>query len=128
MYGALYADGKLTYCNAGHNPPLVVGKNGFRRLECGGPIVGLFESATYEEETVKLDPGDWLIVFSDGVSEALSASGEEYGESRILECVNRNLALDPQRLLEAMFSDVREFARGAAQSDDITGMVMRFSG
>jgi serine phosphatase RsbU (regulator of sigma subunit) len=128
MYGALYADGRLIYCNAGHNPPLVVGKNGFRRLECGGPIVGLFESATYEEETVKLDPGDWLIVFSDGVSEALSASGEEYGESRILDCVNRNLALDPQRLLEAMFSDVREFARGAAQSDDITGMVMRFSG
>ncbi len=67
-------------------------------------------------------------MFSDGVSEALSASGEEYGESRILDCVNRNLALDPQRLLEAMFSDVREFARGAAQSDDITGMVMRFSG
>ena len=128
MYGALYADGRLVYCNAGHNPPLVVGKNGFRRLECGGPIVGLFESATYEEETVKLEAGDWLIVFSDGVSEALSASGEEYGESRILECVNRNLALDPQRLLEAMFSDVREFARGAAQSDDITGMVMRFGG
>jgi serine phosphatase RsbU (regulator of sigma subunit) len=128
MYGALYPDGKLIYCNAGHNPPLVVGKNGFRRLECGGPIVGLFESATYEEETVKLAPGDWLIVFSDGVSEALSASGEEYGESRILECVNRNLALDPQRLLEAMFSDVREFARGAAQSDDITGMVMRYGG
>ncbi len=128
MYGALYGDGRLVYCNAGHNPPLVVGKNGFRRLECGGPIVGLFESATYEEETVKLEAGDWLIVFSDGVSEALSASGEEYGESRILECVNRNLALDPQRLLEAMFSDVREFARGAAQSDDITGMVMRFSG
>src|SRR5262245_15277930 len=128
MYGSLAPDGKLLYCNAGHNPPLVIGKNGFRRLECGGPIVGLFESATYEEETVKLDRGDWLIVFSDGVSEALSASGEEYGESRILECVNRNLALDPQRLLEAMFSDVREFARGAAQSDDITGMVMRFGG
>jgi serine phosphatase RsbU (regulator of sigma subunit) len=128
MYGALYPDGRLIYCNAGHNPPLVIGKNGFRRLECGGPIVGLFESATYEEETVKLDQGDWLIVFSDGVSEALSASGEEYGESRILDCVNRNLALDPQRLLEAMFSDVREFAKGAAQSDDITGMVMRFGG
>jgi serine phosphatase RsbU (regulator of sigma subunit) len=128
MYGSLYPDGKLIYCNAGHNPPLVVGKNGFRRLECGGPIVGLFESATYEEETVKLEPGDWLIVFSDGVSEALSASGEEYGESRILECVNRNVSLDPQRLLEAMFSDVREFAKGAAQSDDITGMVMRFGG
>ena len=46
----------LMYCNAGHNPPLVVGKNGFRRLECGGPIVGLFESANYEEETVSSSP------------------------------------------------------------------------
>ena len=75
MYGSLAANGNLLYCNAGHNPPLVVGKNGFRRLECGGPIVGLFESANYEEETVTLAPGDWLIVFSDGVSEALVCHG-----------------------------------------------------
>src|SRR5918994_441565 len=58
MYGALYADGRLTYCNAGHNPPLVIGSQGFRRLERGGPIVGLFEGAVYEQETVRLAPGD----------------------------------------------------------------------
>src|SRR5215831_15556338 len=84
MYGTLEPDGRLTYCNAGHNPPLVIGKAGVRRLEVGGPIVGLFEGATFEEETVALEPGDWLIVFSDGVSEALSADGEEYGEARII--------------------------------------------
>ena len=128
MYGALYPDGRLRYCNAGHNPPLVVGPSGFRRLERGGPIVGLFEGATYEEETVTLTTGDWLIVFSDGVSEALSAAGDEYGESRILTCVQNNLDQEPQALLEAMFSDVRDFARGAAQSDDITAMVLRFRG
>ena len=126
MYGSLLADGRLTYCNAGHNPPLVVSRDSFRRLECGGPIVGLFEGATYEEETVTLTPGDWLIVFSDGVSEALSATGEEYGESRILTCVQENLSADPQRLLDALFANVREFARGAAQSDDITAMVLRY--
>ena len=126
MYGSLGPDGKLLYCNAGHNPPLVVGKHGFRRLECGGPIVGLFESANYEEETVTLVQGDWLIVFSDGISEALSASGEEYGEGRILSCVQDNLSLEPQRLLEALFSNVRDFARGAAQNDDITAMVLRY--
>ncbi|HSC29427.1 MAG TPA: SpoIIE family protein phosphatase [Vicinamibacterales bacterium] len=128
MYGALYADGRLTYCNAGHNPPLVVGHGGFRRLECGGPIVGLFEAAKFEEETVKLSPGDWLVVFSDGVSEALSASGDEYGEARILSVVQQHGAVEPQKLLEALFSDVREFARGAAQSDDITAMVLRYGG
>jgi sigma-B regulation protein RsbU (phosphoserine phosphatase) len=126
MYGALYPDGRLTYCNAGHNPQLIVGKSGFRRLECGGPIVGLFEGASYEEETVTLARGDWLIVFSDGVSEALSASGEEYGESRILTCVQEHADAEPQKLLEALFSNVREFARGAAQSDDITAMVLRY--
>jgi len=128
MYGALYADGQLTYCNAGHNPPLVVSKDGFRRLERGGPIVGLFEGASYEEETVTLTAGDWLIVFSDGISEAMSAEGEEYGESRILSCVQSHAAVDPQHMLDALFSDVREFARGAAQSDDITAMVLRYQG
>ena len=52
MYGSLEPDGRLTYCNAGHNPPLVVGKGGVRRLEVGGPIVGLFEHAVFQEETV----------------------------------------------------------------------------
>jgi serine phosphatase RsbU (regulator of sigma subunit) len=61
------------------------------------------------------------------VSEALSATGEEYGEGRILTCVQSNLSLEPQKLLEALFSNVREFARGAAQNDDITAMVLRYA-
>ncbi len=126
MYGALYPDGRLQYCNAGHNPPLVVGPTDFRRLEIGGPIVGLFEGATYEEETITLNVGDWLIIYSDGVSEALSADGEEYGEERILACVRKDLEMEPQALLEALFADVRDFTRGAAQGDDITAMVLRF--
>src|SRR6266542_969101 len=132
MYGTLAADGRLTYCNAGHNPPLILssGRSGqtIRRLECGGPIVGLFEAATFDEETVSLTPGDWLIVFSDGVSEAMSASGDEYGESRIVTVVEKNKGLEPKQLLEALFADVREFARGAPQSDDITAMVLRYGG
>jgi sigma-B regulation protein RsbU (phosphoserine phosphatase) len=127
MYGSLGEDGQLTYTNAGHNPPLIISPNGeVRRLECGGPIVGLFEAAAFEEETVTLMKGDWLIVFSDGVSEALSAEGEEYGESRIVDVVRQNGEVEPQQLLEALFGDVRGFARGAAQSDDITAMVLRY--
>jgi sigma-B regulation protein RsbU (phosphoserine phosphatase) len=126
MYGVLEPGGRMVYCNAGHNPPLVIGASGVRRLERGGPIVGLFEAASYEEETIQLTPGDWLVVFSDGISEAMTPTGDEYGEERIIACVQRNAALDPPRLLEALFSDVREFAKGAAQSDDITGMVLRY--
>src|SRR5262245_20980711 len=106
MYGVLDPDGRLVYTNAGHNPPLVIGKTGVRRLERGGPIVGWFEGASYEEETVTLNPGDWLIVFSDGVSEALSADGEEYGESRIISFVQEHASLDPPKLLESIFTNV----------------------
>jgi phosphoserine phosphatase RsbU/P len=129
MYGVLDPDGRLIYCNAGHNPPLIINSSGsgtVRRLDRGGPIVGLFESATYEDEAVKLAPGDWLVVFSDGVSEALSADGDEYGESRIVTVIQDNASFDPPQLLEALFANVREFAKGAAQSDDITAMVLRY--
>ena len=127
MYGCLRSDGSLTYCNAGHNPPLIVSPSGgMRRLECGGPIVGLFEAASFDEETVALSSGDWLVVFSDGVSEALSAADEEYGEARIVEVIRKNSGVQPQQMLEALFTDVRAFARGAAQSDDITALVLRF--
>jgi phosphoserine phosphatase RsbU/P len=128
MYGSLERDGKLTYCNAGHNPPLVVGKGAVRRLEVGGPIVGLFEAASFTEETVELAPGDWLIVFSDGVSEALAADGEEYGEARIVEIAQKNVGSEPPEMLQAIFSDVRAFTKGAPQNDDITALVLRYSG
>src|SRR3954468_5813772 len=127
MYGTLDPDGRLTYCNAGHNPPLVVGSGGVRRLEVGGPIVGLFEGATFQEETVILAPGDTLLVFSDGVSEAMSVDGEEYGEARILETAYKHPGASPNEVLQAMFSDVRAFTKGAAQSDDITALVLRYS-
>jgi phosphoserine phosphatase RsbU/P len=132
MYGVIAPDGRLTYCNAGHNPPLILSRSGsaptLRRLECGGPIVGLFETATFDEETVNLTSGDWLIVFSDGVSEAMSASGDEYGETRIVSCIERHKSMEPRQLLEALFADVRDFTRGAPQSDDITAMVLRYGG
>lgn len=129
MYGCLRSDGSLTYCNAGHNPPLIVSASGaVRRLECGGPIVGLFEGASFDEETVVLSRGDWLVVFSDGVSEALSADDEEYGEGRIVDVIRRHHDVSPQQMLEALFTDVRNFAKGAAQSDDITALVLRYGG
>src|SRR5688572_2534108 len=115
MYGVLDEEGQMVYCNAGHNPPLIIGSGGVRRLERGGPIVGLFETATYEEERLRLTPGDWLIIFSDGISEAMSVTNDEFGEARIIDCVQANKTLDPTRLLEALFADVRGFTRGAPQ-------------
>jgi sigma-B regulation protein RsbU (phosphoserine phosphatase) len=128
MYGALVGDGSLTYCNAGHNPPLVVGTSSVRRLERGGPILGLFDAVSFEEETVRLSPGDCVVIFSDGVSEALSAAGEEFGEARIITCLDENKGKTPADMLNALIATVRDFTKGAPQSDDVTALVVRYSG
>src|SRR5712675_725405 len=78
FYGILAPDGALTYCNAGHNPPLLVSSSGIRRLETGGIVLGLFETARFEEETVTLRPDDLIILFSDGVTEAMNPDNEEF--------------------------------------------------
>jgi sigma-B regulation protein RsbU (phosphoserine phosphatase) len=128
MFGLLRPDGMLTYCNAGHNPPFVYGVSGVRRLEEGGPVVGLLEFVPYSQETVKLDPGDVVVVFSDGVSEALDADGAEFGDDR-LEAVVAAAATEPSSaLVERIVGGVREFTKGAPQSDDITVMVIRYLG
>ena len=87
VYGVLYPDGRLRYCNAGHNHPVLVTADGARRLETGGLIVGLFDDATFDEETLRLSPDDLLVIFSDGISEAMNADGEEFGDQRIIDCV-----------------------------------------
>ncbi len=94
----------------------------------GGPPLGLFDAIPFQEETVSLEPGDWVIVFSDGVSEALSAAGEEFGDARIAEVARAHYDHEPTVLLEALLSSVRTFATGAPQSDDVTALVVRYRG
>jgi sigma-B regulation protein RsbU (phosphoserine phosphatase) len=128
LYAVLSRDGSVTYCNAGHNPPLLWRKNEVTRLDKGGLILGLFEHAVFEEETVKLEPGDLLVAFSDGVTEALSVSGEEYGEARLLECVEANRSKSVPEVLDSILASVHAFTAGAVQSDDVTALVVRYVG
>jgi sigma-B regulation protein RsbU (phosphoserine phosphatase) len=128
LYAVIGPKGELSYCNAGHNPPMVFGKNGIQRLEKGGLILGLFEHATFEEGNATLEPGDLLVAFSDGVTEALSTEGEEYGEQRLLDCVQANRDKSVTELLDSIFASVREFTAGAVQSDDVTALVLRYDG
>jgi sigma-B regulation protein RsbU (phosphoserine phosphatase) len=128
VYGHLGEDGTLVYANAGHNPPLVVGGGGVRRLEAGGTPLGMFEGMPYQQESLTLAPGDVLVVFSDGVSEALSVADEEYGEHRIAEVVSKHLGAGPRTVLDALIRDVKTFAEGAPQNDDITALVLSFHG
>jgi sigma-B regulation protein RsbU (phosphoserine phosphatase) len=124
-YGVLSRGGRLTYSNAGHNPPMLFTRGGVRRLEQGGLVLGLFPHAQYEEETLQLDPGDVLVVFSDGVSEAIDVHDEEFGDDRIVSCIKANRHLDPAALLDCLLTAGRQFSEGTVQRDDVTAMIVR---
>jgi phosphoserine phosphatase RsbU/P len=128
FYGMLSPDGSLTYCNAGHNAPLVVSKTGIRRLETGGVVLGLFDAASFEQETLTLEPGDLIVLFSDGVTEAMNADGEEFTDDRLIACANAHRGESPQQVLDALLADVHAFCAGEPQSDDVTAVLVRYNG
>jgi serine phosphatase RsbU (regulator of sigma subunit) len=130
FYGVMSKEGRLRYCNAGHNPPYIVGPSGVRKLEQGGPVVGLLSGLTYTQGTEQLESGDRIVVFSDGVSEAMSASGEEFGDDRLVSLIETargaNSDIGATQLVDELIAGVRTFTAGAPQSDDITAMIVRY--
>ncbi len=129
FYAVLSPDGKLVSCNAGNNPPLLVSRDGtVRRLEVGGLPIGPFDDATYGEETTALRPGDTLILYSDGVSDAADANDDTFGEERLLGCVDGACDMDPEKLIEHVLGRVSAFAGDRPQFDDITLLVVRYAG
>ena len=127
FYAVLTAEGELTYCNAGHNPPFLVTRTGISRLETGGMPLGLFESTPLEQASVTLKPGDFVVTFSDGVSEVMNAAGEELEDERIQSSIDGS-AHDAQTQLEHLFSSVKTFTAGPPQNDDVTVLVVSYRG
>ena len=118
---------QFTYVNAGHNHPYVMRADGsVERLDKGGMILGVIETTTpYEEGIVDLRSGDLLVLFTDGVSEAMSPEGREYGEERLETVIQKAGGWGAQGLIDAIYQDIIAHAGGAPQSDDITMMVLR---
>jgi len=127
FYGVLDSSGHLEFINAGHPPPLILRRGEIVEpfLETSFPV-GLIPGAKYAASSVTLEPGDTLVLFSDGVSEAMSADGDEYGEERIVAIAHSRPGEGPNDVLQALFADVRVFTKGAPQSDDITALVLRY--
>jgi phosphoserine phosphatase RsbU/P len=116
---------RLTYSNAGHLAPILLGKDGsIRRLEAGGMVVGLFDNMEYQEETVEIRPGDIFISFSDGMTEPENEFGE-FGEDRLIEAIaaNRHLPLD--RISAHAVAAVKDWIGAVEQPDDITLVLAR---
>jgi serine phosphatase RsbU (regulator of sigma subunit) len=126
FFGVLSPDGTLVYCNGGHNAPVLLSRGRVSRLETGGMILGMFDFASYDQETLKLEPGDTLVVFSDGISEAQNPAGEEYGDERLIACLEANRGAAPAAVREALLASARTFAAGAMQSDDMTVLIVRY--
>jgi len=128
FYGVVTPDGQLSYCNAGQEPPLLIGRSCVSRLESGGPVLGLLPAATFEFQVLDLEPGDVLVVCSDGVTEARNTSGAEFGRERLVKATQGCHGVGPETVLDAVMKAVRDFSKGAAQADDVTALVLRYRG
>jgi len=119
----------LHYINAGHNNPILRRSNGtVEYLVAGGLPLGIRAQAVYESGSTILQAGDWLVIFTDGVIEALNEREEEYGEPRLLEVLRVGAASTPDELLRRLLSDVDTFVGATPQHDDITCMLVKISG
>jgi phosphoserine phosphatase RsbU/P len=116
----------FTYINAGHNQPILRRSTGLiERLDVGGLPLGIMPDALYQSATVTLVPGDWLIIFTDGLVEAEDARTQEYGESRLLNLVASPDGSTPAALLNRILSDLDLFVGNTPQHDDVTCMLLK---
>jgi phosphoserine phosphatase RsbU/P len=129
FYGVLDKTGAFEYVNAGHVPPLIRrGSGAIERLDLASFPVGMFPEAEYESAAVKLEKGDFLVIYTDGVSEAVNVKTEMFEEERLQELLKNFKGQTVEELAEAIRESVRLFSEGAAQSDDITILVVQYKG
>lgn len=126
FWGILNSKKELTYVNAGHNPPLLVRNGELKKLEKGGLILGMMKTMMpYESEIIKLESGDFIIVFTDGVTEAMNSSEEEYSDEKLEELCRSLNTQSAEEAKELILNDVKKFTAGFEQSDDLTLMVIK---
>jgi sigma-B regulation protein RsbU (phosphoserine phosphatase) len=119
---------RLTYVNAGHNPPLYLQADSaseFRELTSGGLVAGAFEHTAYEQETVQMKSNDLLFLYTDGLSEALNVAGEEFGANRIMETLQAIASLSADQIRDVVVRRVKEWCAGMSLYDDLTFVVMK---
>lgn len=122
--------GEIVYANGGHNPPLLIRKDGEVKYidKTGDLVVGALEQTTYKMERLTLYPGDSLFMFTDGVTEAMNERGELFSEERLKGEISALRGGSIQEIITGIMAKIREFSEGAAQSDDITMMNLYFRG
>ena len=119
--------GEISYCNAGHNPPYILKRGGAVEVlpMSQDPMVGAIDGIEYHGATLQLDHGDSLVMFTDGVTEAMNAQNEEFGEERLEDTLAEVTMHNCQQIVEAIKVDVAAFVGDAEQSDDITVLALK---
>ncbi|MBV8898082.1 MAG: SpoIIE family protein phosphatase [Acidobacteriaceae bacterium] len=122
--------GMFRYVNAGHNPPFVLRRTSdgtihVIRLDCGGPVVGLFAEAPYQQGSLILQPGDVFVGFTDGISEAMNRAEEEWGEEHLITSVANHVNNGAADMVPRLMADADRFVDGAPQHDDMTLVVVK---
>jgi sigma-B regulation protein RsbU (phosphoserine phosphatase) len=117
----------LCFVNAGHNAPLILRGDEVLRLEAGGPVVGLLPGARFGQDRIELRPGDVLIGYTDGISEAMNEREEEWEEERFIEAARRCRGMSARQMIQAVFRDADGFTGSAKQYDDMTLVVVKVS-
>ncbi|UCF17234.1 MAG: SpoIIE family protein phosphatase, partial [Phycisphaerales bacterium] len=117
--------GRLFYSSAGHNPPILLRDGTVEQLELGGTPLALFEDAGYELHEVALAASNTVVMYTDGVTEAMNGQWEQFGTERLKAVIKQNSEASSEELAERILEAVRQFTSGAAQSDDITLLVLR---
>lgn len=123
-------NGALSCANAGHLPPVFLkpGEAAVYHRFNPGFVLGPMPGISYQTEQLTLQPGDLFLLYTDGVNEAVDPDKNEFGEQRLLDCVNKTGAGQPEAIIHAIRTEVLEFANGAPQSDDITMLAIRYLG
>jgi phosphoserine phosphatase RsbU/P len=122
--GSASHTGELEFASAGHLPALLVKREGVKQIGATGLPLGMFSSSRYAIQRARLDPGDSLLLFTDGISEAGDSAGREYGVKRLSNIVGERHRWNPRELLAACLKDVKTHTSGARQTDDQTLMVI----
>jgi len=127
FYGILdFQQHTIEFSNAGHeNPYLFSPGRSPRRLSCGGTVLGVADNLPFEEDTVSIDAGDTLVVFSDGINEAFGPNDEQFGEERLVKAVEANIDEPAHLMSERIVDAVTQFAAGAPQADDLTLVILK---
>jgi sigma-B regulation protein RsbU (phosphoserine phosphatase) len=127
FYGILNTEtNQITYCNAGHNNPYLIAVDGtMTKLSTGGMIVGIMPGALYDESSVNINPGELLILFSDGITEAMNSADEEFGDTRLTDIVLKNRNEAAEDIIDLILKEVKLYTGSSPQMDDMTVVIIK---